>query len=105
MLRPGIPSPTEQEIKEICQIINETLGFNYTSQKKYLIENRLNKHLLRLGLSNYQAYLTLLRQDPLERNTLCELLTTNVTFFFAKRNNSNIWLTLYFLLSPKIKNS
>ncbi|NLY91268.1 MAG: protein-glutamate O-methyltransferase CheR [Firmicutes bacterium] len=85
MLKPSIPPPTEQQIQEICRIINETLGFKYTSQKKYLIENRLNKHLLQLGLDNYQAYLTLLQQNPLERDILCELLTTNVTYFFREQ--------------------
>jgi len=84
VLKPIIPPPTEQEIAEICRIINETLGFNYTSQKKYLIENRLNKHLRELGLDSYQAYLSLLRQNPIERTTLCELLTTNVTYFFRE---------------------
>lgn len=79
-----ISPPSEQEINEICRIINETLGFNYTSQKKYLIENRLNKRLRELGLDNYQAYLSLLRQNPLERHTLCELLSTNVTYFFRE---------------------
>ena len=44
LIKPVLP-PTDQEIEEICRIINETLGFNYTSQKKYLIESRLNKRL------------------------------------------------------------
>ncbi|HHT47963.1 MAG TPA: protein-glutamate O-methyltransferase CheR [Firmicutes bacterium] len=84
MFKPKVPHPTDQEIQEICQIINETLGFNYTSRKKYLIQNRLNRHLLRLGLDNYHTYLALLRKEPQERNTLCELLTTNVTYFFRE---------------------
>lgn len=84
MLNKSILPPTDQEIAKICQIINETLGFNYTSQKKYLIESRLNKRLLQLEIDNYQAYLALLKQDPGERNILCELLTTNVTSFFRE---------------------
>ncbi|HHW12237.1 MAG TPA: protein-glutamate O-methyltransferase CheR [Firmicutes bacterium] len=84
MLNKSVLPPTDQEIKKICGIINETLGFNYTAQKKYLIENRLNKRLLQLGFDNYRSYLDLLQQDPEERNILCELLTTNVTSFFRE---------------------
>ncbi|NLC52854.1 MAG: protein-glutamate O-methyltransferase CheR [Firmicutes bacterium] len=81
--KPILP-PTNQEIEEICRIINETLGFNYGSQKKYLIESRLNKRLLKLGIDNYQTYLAHLEQDAGERYILCELLTTNVTSFFRE---------------------
>ena len=83
-LNKTILTPTDQEIQELCRIINETLGFNYTLQKKYLFVSRLNKRLLELGIDHYQAYLALLRQDPLERKLLCELLTTNVTKFFRE---------------------
>ena len=84
MLNKSVLPPTDQEIEEICRIINETLGFNYTAQKKYLIESRLNKRLLQLGIDNYQTYLARLQQDSQERNILCELLTTNVTSFFRE---------------------
>ena len=83
LIKPVLP-PTDQEIEEICRIINETLGFNYTSQKKYLIESRLNKRLLQLEIDNYQSYLDLLKQDRNERHNLFELLTTNVTSFFRE---------------------
>lgn len=84
MIKTAILPPTEQEVQEICRIINTNLGFNYTSQKKYLIESRLNKRLLQLGLDDYQKYLALLQEDPLERDILFELLTTNVTYFFRE---------------------
>lgn len=84
MLNKSVIPPTDQEIEEICRIINQTLGFNYTAQKKYLIESRLNKRLLQLGIDNYQTYLARLRQDAQERDILCELLTTNVTSFFRE---------------------
>lgn len=82
--RLALTPPTDQEIRELCQIINETLGFKYTLQKKYLITNRLNKRLSELGIEHYQAYLTLLRQEPLERDFFCELVTTNVTKFYRE---------------------
>src|SRR5690554_561915 len=76
--------PTDTEINRICEIINSNLGFNYNAQKKYLIESRLNKRLVQLGITSYHEYLGLLKNEPLEQNVLYQHLTTNVTSFFRE---------------------
>lgn len=75
---------SDYEIEQICRLINQRLGFNYTVQKKYLVQSRLNKRLIELNLSSYQAYLDLLAKDPSEFSRLVSLVTTNVTSFFRE---------------------
>ncbi len=75
---------SDQEIEQICSLLNQRLGFNYTTQKKYLVQSRLNKRLNELNLESYHAYLDLLEKDPAEFNMLVSLLTTNVTSFFRE---------------------
>lgn len=74
----------DYEIEQICRLINKRLGFNYTLQKKYLVQSRLYKRLIELKLDNYQAYLERLNEDPSEFNRLVSLVTTNVTSFFRE---------------------
>ncbi len=75
---------SDNEVEQICRLINQRLGFNYDTQKKYLVQSRLNKRLIELNLDNYQAYLDLLAKDPSEFNRLVSLVTTNVTSFFRE---------------------
>lgn len=75
---------SDYEIAQICRLLNQRLGFNYTPQKKYLVQSRLHKRLNELDLESYQAYLDLLEKDPLEFNNLVSLVTTNVTSFFRE---------------------
>lgn len=79
-----IREASDYEIEEICRLINERLGFNYTLQKKYLVQSRLYRRLIELKLDNYQAYLERLAKDPSEFNRLVSLVTTNVTSFFRE---------------------
>lgn len=72
------------EIEQICRLLNQKLGFNYTLQKKYLVQSRLNKRLIELNMDSYQAYLERLERDQSEFNKLVSLITTNVTSFFRE---------------------
>lgn len=75
---------SDYEIEQICKLLNQRLGFNYTPQKKYLVQSRLNKRLNELKLDSYQAYLEYLERYPSEFNKLVSLVTTNVTSFFRE---------------------
>ncbi|NLW46707.1 MAG: protein-glutamate O-methyltransferase CheR [Firmicutes bacterium] len=81
---------TDREIEEICRVLNQRLGFNYTLQKKYLVQSRLNKRLNDLNLNSYQAYMDLVKQDLGEFNKLVSLVTTNVTSFFREADQFQI---------------
>ncbi|HBG17609.1 MAG TPA: protein-glutamate O-methyltransferase [Firmicutes bacterium] len=80
----SILPPSDQEINELCKIINTNLGFKYDHQKKYLIVSRLKKHLAQLGFTTYRQYLEYLQTEPEEHSILFSLLTTNVTSFFRE---------------------
>lgn len=75
---------SDHEIEQICRLLNQRLGFNYTPQKKYLVQSRLNKRLNELNLKSYQDYLDLLEKESSEFNRLVSLVTTNVTSFFRE---------------------
>jgi chemotaxis protein methyltransferase CheR len=81
---------TDREIEAICRVLNQRLGFNYTLQKKYLVQSRLNKRLNDLNLDSYQAYMDLVEEDPAEFNKLVSLVTTNVTSFFREADQFQI---------------
>ncbi len=74
-------------VNRICQLLNQTLGFGYGAQKKYLIISRLGKRLKELKIDNYQAYLKILESSPAELNRFYDLITTNVTSFFREADH------------------
>lgn len=76
---------SDDEIEQICSLLNERLGFNYTVEKKYLVQSRLSKRLAELNLDSYHDYIEQLAQDPAEFNRLVSLVTTNVTSFFREQ--------------------
>jgi chemotaxis protein methyltransferase CheR len=77
-------------INQICRLLNQTLGFYYGTQKKYLICTRLNKRLNELNIDNYTDYLKILEKDSVELNRFYDLLTTNVTNFFREADQFEI---------------
>lgn len=79
----------ETEIKQLCEIVNDQLGFTYGPEKKVLIYTRLEKRLKQLKL-DLKAYLDLLKQEPREVEELLNLLTTNVTSFFREQQQLEI---------------
>lgn len=81
---------SDREIEQICRVLNQRLGFNYTLQKKYLVQSRLNKRVNDLNLESYQAYIDLVERDPTEFNKLVSLVTTNVTSFFRESEQFRI---------------
>lgn len=93
---------SDREIEQICLILNQRLGFNYTLQKKYLVQSRLNKRLDELNLGSYQAYLELIEKDPAEFTRLVTFVTTNVTSFF--RESYQFQVLQEELLSPLLAN-
>ena len=74
----------DQQVEQICELLNRQLGFSYGPQKKYLIFARLDKRLKELNLTSYQDYLALLEHNQAELNRFYALLTTNVTYFFRE---------------------
>ena len=61
-------------------------GIDLPENKRQLVAGRLFGHLKELGLSDYDAYITLLGQPEraAERQRMVDLLTTNETYFFRE---------------------
>ena len=76
---------------EFCQIVNY-IKINYginLSQKRILLEGRLNNYLQEKGYSNYTDYFTALKADKTGQETtnLLNRVTTNHTYFMREADH------------------
>lgn len=68
-------------------IYNKT-GIYFQDNKKYLLESRLMRRILYLRMSDYEEYLSFLKENPLGKNELRYLfdtITINETYFFRNQ--------------------
>lgn len=65
-------------------MIYDSIGVNLTDAKRALTVSRLSKRLRELNLNSISQYLDLVKSDPLELETMFNLITTNVTKFFRE---------------------
>lgn len=64
-------------------------GIYFPEQKKYILENRLLRHVEDSGFEDFDRYIDFLKYDPSrdkEFSTLFDILTTNETSFFRDSN-------------------
>ncbi|MCD1646498.1 CheR family methyltransferase [Marinobacter adhaerens] len=87
----GSPELTQEDFRALRRIMQSASGIELPDEKRYLIIHRLGKRLRAHGLPNFGDYLLLVRRDPLERQTLVDLLTTNETWFFREPGHFD-WL-------------
>jgi len=76
---------TDADFKKVIAYIKSNYGINL-SQKKHLIEGRLNNLLIEKGFDNFSEYLQYVFADgtKMEITTLVNKLTTNHTFFMRE---------------------
>ena len=81
------PSITEAEFRRFQRLIYEIAGISLADSKKVLLVGRLGKRLRALQLKSFGQYHDLVAHgnDPLERQTMVDLLTTNETYFFREQ--------------------
>ncbi|MBJ6752417.1 CheR family methyltransferase [Geomonas anaerohicana] len=77
--RDGAPDPYLERIRER---VFQRSRLYFGPRKLSLFRQRLESRLAQLGLSDYEAYLSLLEQTPAEYGSLLDLMTINETFFF-----------------------
>lgn len=82
---------SDGEFQALRKIMQTASGIELADEKRYLVINRLSKRLRLHGFENFGAYLALVRQDPVERQVLVDLLTTNETWFFREPKHFD-WL-------------
>lgn len=77
------------EFKRIQASIYAEAGIRLPDGKQALVQNRILKHVERLGLSSYAAYLDFIAssEGANEKLTFIDSLTTNETFFFRHRHH------------------
>lgn len=89
---------------EIRNIIYQWSGIYYTENKKYLLEDRLNKIIYENNYSGYEEYIRILKTPNYrdEVNKLLEAITINETYFFRSEEQFNAFEKI---LVPEIINN
>ena len=80
---------TDTTYQALCQVIHNLTGIHLSSDKMPLLESRLGKLIVKLGLTDYESYLDYLAQ-PDNRSSVRDLvnsISTNVTSFFREQDH------------------
>lgn len=64
------------------KLIYELTGITVSKNRKSMVQGRLRKRILELGLGSYEEYLDRVGADVAERPTFIDLVTTNETYFY-----------------------
>ena len=79
---------SDADFQFITKFVYENTGINLTNDKRELVYGRLTKRLRKLGLSNFNQYCELLKNnDEEEIVNLINAITTNVTNFFRENHH------------------
>jgi len=82
---------TEQEFLLFRQFMLSASGVDLGLNKHALVQSRLAKRLIKLGMHNYAQYWRVMNQTEsyAERQFVINALSTNETYFFVNRNILN----------------
>jgi chemotaxis protein methyltransferase CheR len=77
---------SDQEFALFQRLLYKLSGINLSENKKVLLVGRLQKRLREHGLDTYTQYYRMLAsgENPLEVQTMVDLMTTNETYFFRE---------------------
>lgn len=77
---------TDAEFAQFQRLIYQIAGISLADSKKVLLVGRLGKRVKARGLGTFGEYYKLVASgnDPNERQTMVDLLTTNETYFFRE---------------------
>ncbi len=77
---------TDAEFAQFQRLIYQIAGISLADSKKVLLVGRLGKRVKAHGLDTFSQYYKLVASgnDPQERQTMVDLLTTNETYFFRE---------------------
>jgi len=73
---------SEKCLSDFIKLIHELTGITIASNRNSMVEGRLRKRLTTLGLTSYESYLKLVREDKSEQVNFVDLVTTNETYFY-----------------------
>ena len=81
----GVRPITDEEFGLFQTLIRAEAGINLTEPKRALLVGRLTRRLRELGLDDFGAYYRRVTiEDPAERVTMFDLVSTNETHFFRE---------------------
>ena len=81
-------SLSDQEFKEIRQVIKDLTGISMSETKRQLIYRRVSSRLKAANVESFSEYMDLLRQgDAIEIEEFSNAVTTNLTSFFREKHH------------------
>lgn len=89
----------DQEFEDICDLLKNRTGITITTEKRYLVENRLTDLISEIGENSYGG---LYRKATLDRSILTrliDLMTTNETLWFR---DASCWRILEEKIVPDL---
>lgn len=72
----------EKCFQAFLKLIYDLTGITIAQNRTSMVEGRLRKRVSSLGLSNYETYLQLVKEDRNEQVFFIDLVTTNETYFY-----------------------
>lgn len=85
------PTPAQthlsaEDLKRVCELLYRLTGMQFGESKRYYIERRLTDRIVATHCPDFAAYFSLLRADPVERETLVNAFTVNETYFYREEH-------------------
>ena len=71
-------------IEKVSMIVHKISGNKYGDKQSFMIESRIKKRMLELGIQDPDDYLEYIEGNEAELNNLVSLMTTHHTFFFRE---------------------
>ncbi|MBL7672040.1 MAG: protein-glutamate O-methyltransferase CheR [Bdellovibrionaceae bacterium] len=81
---------TQEEFEILDEVIFRESGIHIGEDKKYLIESRLHKRVVDLGLPSYSDYIDYVFSNPKEFTHFVNTMTTNKTDWFRESQHFDI---------------
>lgn len=67
---------------DFLYLVHQLTGITVAHNRAFMVEGRLRKRVLALGLKGYEDYLVFVTESPAEQEKFIDLITTNETYFF-----------------------
>jgi len=78
---------SDKEFELFQKLIYKTVGISLANSKKLLIQNRLQKQIVKYDLQSYGDYYRLIQINEQEKTNMINLITTNETHFFREKKH------------------